>query len=223
MPVTVGTLANSVTIAVTNSLQLLANFVPRLVGGLVILLVGLIIAVVVHRAVTTLAKALRVEDFLKRYGVSSVDGVSWSEVVAELARWAVIVVFLIPVFEAWGISGTTTVLNQVLSYIPNVVVAVIIGLLGLVFARLAHDVTFSATRSLGRDAAHTVSLVARWAIVVFTTLVVLNQLGIAQDLIRILFTGLVALLAIAGGIAFGLGGQGTARDLLQGLQSRFKK
>lgn len=223
MPVTVQGLASSVTAVISSSLTLLATFIPRLVAGLVILVVGLIIALVVHRAVVTLVKTLRVEDFLKRYGVSSIDGISWSEVVAELARWAVIVVFLIPVFEAWGISGTTALLNQVLAYIPNVVVAVIIGLLGLVFARLAHDVTLSTTRSLGKDAAHTVALVARWAIVVFTGLVVLNQLGIAQDLIRILFTGFVALLAIAGGLSFGLGGQETAREILQGLRARFKK
>lgn len=223
MPVTVESLATSVTVAVANSLGLLANFIPRLVGGLIVLVVGLIIAVVVHRAVITVTRALKIEDFLKRYGISAVDGVSWSEVLAELARWAVIVVFLIPTVEAWGISGTTAVLNQVLGYIPNVVVAVIIGLLGLVFARLSHDVTFSATRSFGRDTAHTVALTARWAIIIFTLLVVLNQLGIAQDLIRVLFTGLVALLTIAGGIAFGLGGQETARDFLNNIRARFKK
>lgn len=223
MPVTIQSLTESVTAVVSNSLLLLAGFIPRLIGGLVILAVGLIIAIVVHRAVTTIAKVLKVEVFLKRYGVTHVDGVPWSEVVAELARWAVIVVFLIPVFEAWGISGTTTVLNQILGYIPNVVVAVIIGILGLVFAKLAHDVTFSATRSLGADTAHTVALIARWAIVVFTALVVLNQLGIAQELIRILFTGLVALLALAGGLAFGLGGQETAKDILNSLRQRFLK
>ena len=223
MPVTVESLTGSVTDVVTNSLTQLAGFIPRLVGGLVILVIGLVIAVVVHRAVVTLAKVLRIETFLRRYGVSHVDGVPWSEVVAELARWAVIVIFLIPTFEAWGISGTTTVLNQILGYIPNVVVAVIIGVLGLVFAKLAHDVTFSATRSLGAETAHTVSLVARWAIVIFTALVVLSQLGIAADLIRILFTGVVALLALAGGLAFGFGGQDTAREILNTLKARFKK
>jgi len=223
VPVTIQSLTGSVTDVVGSSLAQLAGFIPRLVGGLVILAVGLIIAVVIHRAVVTIAKVLKVEAFLKKYGIAHVDGVSWSEVVAELARWAVIVIFLIPVFEAWGISGTTNVLNQILGYIPNVVVAVIIGVLGLVFARLAHDVTYSATRSLGDDTAHTASLIARWAIVVFTALVVLNQLGIAQDLIRILFTGLVGLLALAGGLAFGLGGQDTAREILNSLKGRFKK
>lgn len=223
MPVTVQSLTESVTAVISNSLTLLGGFIPRLVGGLVILAVGLIVAVVIHRAVVTIAKVLRVEALLKKYGISHVDGVAWSEVVAELARWSVIVIFLIPTFEAWGITGTTTVLNQILGYIPNVVVAVIIGVLGLVFARLAHDVAFSATRQLGSETAHTASLVARWAIVVFTTLVVLNQLGIAQELIKILFTGVVALLALAGGLAFGLGGQDTAREILNALKSRFKK
>lgn len=215
----------SVSGVVATSLTALAEFLPRFVGGLVVFIVGLIIATVVNRVIKAALRAIRFEEFLKRYGLSQVEGreVSWSDVLAELARWSVIIVFLIPTLSVWGIGQANDVLAQILSYIPNVAVAVIIALVGLVFANLAHDAVLSASKSLGRSLAHTGALVARWAIVVFVALVVLNQLGIGADLIRILFTGFVAFLAIAGGLAFGLGGSDTAKDLLNQLRERFKK
>jgi len=222
---TVDEVATSVTTVVVTALSALAEFIPRLVGGLVVLIIGLVIAAIVDRLVIAVLKTIRFENFLKRYGLSEVEGqaVSWSQVLAELARWSVIIVFLIPTLQVWGIGGATAVLNQILLYIPNVVIAVIIALVGLVFARLAHNTTFSATKSLGTDLAHTAALIARWAIIVFVALIVLNQLGVAADLIKILFTGFVAFLALAGGLAFGLGGSDSAKEILNSLKERFRK
>lgn len=222
---TVDEVTTSVTTVVITTLTALSEFIPRLIGGLVVLIIGLVIAAVVDRLVITLLKAIRFETFLKRYGLSQVEGteVSWSQVLAELARWTIIIVFLIPTMQVWGIGGATGVLNQILLYIPNVVIAVIIALVGLVFAKLAHDTTLSATKSLGKDLAHTTALIARWSIIIFVALVVLNQLGVAADLIKILFTGFVAFLAIAGGLAFGLGGSDTAKEILNSLKEKFKK
>jgi hypothetical protein len=218
-------ITTSVTTVVITALSALAEFIPRLIGGLVVLIIGLVIAAIVDRLVIAVLKTIRFENFLKRYGLSEVEGkeVSWSQVLAELARWAVIIVFLIPTLQVWGMGGATGILNQILLYIPNVVIAVIIALLGLVFARLAYDTAYSATKSLGKDVAHTSALIARWAIIVFVALVVLNQLGVAADLIKILFTGLVAFLALAGGLAFGLGGSDSAKEILNSIKERFKK
>ena len=107
-------------------------------------------------------------------------------------------------------------LSQVLLYLPNVFVAVIIILVGFVVARLAHDVILASTKGLSTETARTVASISRWAISIFVILAALSQLGVASDLIRILFTGLVAMLAIAGGIAFGLGGQSSAKDVVEG-------
>lgn len=223
--VSVEEITASVSGVVTTSLTSLAEFLPSFVGGLVVFTVGIIVSTIVNRVIRAALKAIKFEDLLKRYGLSQVEGreVSWTDVLAELARWSVIIVFLIPTLSVWGIGQANEVLAQILSYIPNVAVAVIIALVGLVFANLAHDAVLSASKSLGRSLAHTGALVARWAIVVFVSLVVLNQLGIGADLIRILFTGLVAFLAIAGGLAFGLGGSDVAKDLLNQLRERFKR
>ena len=218
-------LSIEVSSAVLNSLAAFINFIPSLIGGLIVLVIGLVIAAVVYRVITAALKAVQVEKYLSKYGITKVEGhdVEWSQILAELARWSIIIIFLIPTLEAWRLGAVNNVLNRVILYIPNVIVAVILALVGLVFAKLAYKVTFSASRSLGRNLANTVALIAQWSLTVFVAFLVLHQLGVAQELLRILFGGLVAMVAIAGGIAFGLGGKETAQKILQSAWDKFNK
>jgi hypothetical protein len=200
-----------------------AAFFPNFLIGIIILLIGIIIASVVKRVIIEVLTALKVETYLKRYGVPEARReFTWTNVLAEIARWFVIVLFLIPTADIWGLPQVTVVLNTFLLYLPNVFVAAIIGLVGLVFARLASDVVLASTQGLSVDASRTISSVTRVAITIFVLLAVLNQLGVAQDLVRILFTGVVAMIALAGGIAFGLGGQGTAKEVLDNVKKKLK-
>lgn len=218
-------LTTAVSSIVLNSVSAFVTFIPSLIGGLIVLIIGLVVAAIVYRLVVGLLKALQLEKFLAKYGVTKVEGkdVEWAELLGELARWSIIIVFLVPTLQAWRLGSVNTVLNRIILYIPNVVVAVILAMVGLVFAKLAYRVAYGATRSMGHDLSHTVALVAQWSITVFVGFLVLHQLGVAQELLRILFGGLVAMVAIAGGIAFGLGGQGTARNILESIWSRFRK
>ena len=218
-------LSTDVSVAVLNSLAAFINFIPPLIGGLIVFVIGLVIAAVIYRVITAALKAVQVEKYLSKYGITKVEGhdVEWSQILAELARWSIIIIFLIPTLEAWRLGAVNNVLNRVILYIPNVIVAVILALVGLVFAKLAYKVTFSASRSLGRNLANTVALIAQWSLTVFVAFLVLHQLGVAQELLRILFGGLVAMVAIAGGIAFGLGGKETAQKILQSAWDKFNK
>lgn len=218
-------LSIAVSSVVLNAVADFVNFIPSLVGGLFVLVVGLVIAALVYRVVIGVLKATRIETYLAKYGITHVDGheVEWSEILAELARWAIIVVFLIPTFQAWRLDAINVVLNRVVLYIPNVIVSVVLAIVGLVFAKLANKVAYSAARSLGTHLAHTVAFMAQWAITIFVGFLVLHQLGVAQELLRILFAGLVAMLAIAGGLAFGLGGQNAARTILDSLLDKLTK
>lgn len=200
-----------------------AAFIPNLISGIVILLIGIVIAAVVKGVLLGIFNALKVNAYLKRYGIPEANrDFSWSNILSEIARWFIVVLFLIPTAEIWGLPQVATILNTFLLYIPNVFVAAIIGLVGLVFARLASDVVGASTRELSPEASRTIASITRIAITVFVLLAVLNQLGVAQDLIRILFTGFVAMFALAGGIAFGLGGQSLAKTLLEGLRKKIK-
>lgn len=200
-----------------------ATFIPNLIAGIVLLLIGFIVASFIRRLVLEVFRALNVESVLNKYGVpEGKKEFSWTNILAELVRWFVIILFLIPTADVWGLPQIVTVLNTFLLYLPNVFVAAIIMLVGFVFARLAHDIILGSMKGIFEDVSQTVATIARWAIVIFVILAVLNQLGVAQDLIRILFTGFVAMIALAGGIAFGLGGQDTARTLLDSFRRKLK-
>jgi len=195
-----------------------AAFLPSLIAGIIIFLIGILLASIVKRIVDELLRAVKLDEFLAKYGVPQRREFSWSNFVAEAIRWFVIILFLIPAADVLGLGQLTVLLNAFLLYLPNVFVSAIIAMVGFVFARLAHDLVLASARDILQDGAQIVASVVRWAIIIFVTLVVLNQLGVAGDLIRILFTGFVAMIALAGGLAFGLGGQDTARFLLEALR-----
>lgn len=213
------TLLNSL----NNGLTIIATFVPKFIAGLVILLIGIIVASILKQVVLEVFKALKVEAFLKKYGVPEAkEEFSWSNILAEIIRWFVIIIFLIPTAEVWGLPQIITVLNSILMYLPNVFVAAVIVLVGMVFARLAHDIVLASTRGVSPDASSAIASLTKWAIIVFVFLAVLTQLGVAADMIRILFTGFVAMIAIAGGIAFGLGGKDTATNVLDAIKKKLR-
>ena len=216
---------------VTNSLNQFGNYLPQFLAGLILLLIGLAVAALLKEAVIRLLVFLKIEEWLENVtgwfdrlkSEKAVRGKVWHNLLAELARWTVVILFLVPAVEAWGLPRVTDLLNSFLLYVPNVFVAVVIGFIGLVVANLVSDIVKHAGKGLGSTSSNLLSTLARYALFFFTGLVVLNQLGIAADLVRILFTGIVAMLAIAGGLAFGLGGQETARRFLSDLQKRVEK
>jgi hypothetical protein len=141
----------------------------------------------------------------------------------ELIRWFIILIFLIPAVDQLGLGAVNEVLKSLLLYIPNVVVAVIIVAIGAIFAKIGRDFVTATATGIGADLSNMVGEVARWAIIIFALLAALTQLGVATDLIRIIFTGFVAMIALAGGLAFGLGGRETAEKLLRGFFDRISK
>lgn len=199
----------------------MTNFLPDLFGGLLIITVGYICAIILRKLLLALMNLFRIDTLLsKTHLVTHKEVRLWQEILAELIKWTVIILFMIPALETWGLSRATAVLNQFLFYIPNVIVAVVIGFVGIVVSNLSSDLVKQSMKSAGDSASGTLAMFAKSTIFFFTVLIMLNQLGVAQDLIRIFFTGLVAMIAIAGGLAFGLGGKDHARELLEELKKK---
>ena len=199
------------------------NYLPDFFGGLIILILGLILSGILKKFLQTIFKFLRIDSLMQKTKLLDKAEVKvWEEVLLEILRWTVVILFLIPTLEVWGLSRATAVLNQLLFYIPNVIIAVVIGFVGLLSAKLIADLVRHSMTTIGSTSASALSVLTKGTITFFTILVVLNQLGVAQDLIRILFTGIVAMLAIAGGLAFGLGGKDLAKELLDELRKKLK-
>jgi len=210
-------------ISLNSNIEGAVGFIPRLIAGILVLLIGIVIASIAKQLILAVSKSLKVNSYLDRYGVPELrPGYTWIDILAEIVRWFVIIIFLIPTADIWGLPRIGTLLNEILLYLPNVFIAVVIALVGFVLAKLAHDVILASIKGVNKDSAKLIATATQWAINIFVILAVLNQLGVASDLIRILFTGFVAMIALAGGIAFGLGGQKNAAEILDGIKKRFK-
>jgi hypothetical protein len=196
---------------------------PNLFGGLLILVVGLLIGSIVKQLIMTVVTFSKIDLLFHKTKLIKKEEVNiWTEVLSEILKWMLIIVFLVPALEVWGLSRATAVVNQILFYLPNVVVAVVIAFVGILAANLTADLVRHSVKTMGSTASNSLAVFTRWAIMFFTVLVVLNQLGVAQDLIRILFTGIVAMLSLAGGLAFGLGGKEAAKEMLEELRNKLK-
>ncbi len=212
---------NSTQDVITKFWTRLANYAPDFFAGLVILLVGLILSGVFKRILLTLLSFLKVDTILEKTRlITKKQVLLWEDILSEILRWTIVILFLIPTLEAWGLSQATNVLNQFLFYLPNVLVAVVIGFVGIIASNLVADLVRHSIKTLGSASANTLAVFAKSTLVFFTVLIIMNQLGVAQDLIRILFTGIVVMLALAGGLAFGLGGQTMAKELLEELKNK---
>jgi hypothetical protein len=209
--------------AVSDLINSIADFLPSLIAAIIIFLIGVLIAAILRNLLVRVLNAINFERLLANTGIPEAlkkadSKLTVTAVLGELVRWVTVLVFLVPAINRLGLSQLDTILRGLINYIPNVIAAVIIITVGAILAKLAKDfVTVSAT-PVGPQTAKVIGQTARWAIIVFATLAALSQLGVARNLIEILFTGFVAMVAIAGGLAFGLGGQGTASEFLKKLK-----
>ena len=202
-------------------LSKLGMFFLALFGALALFIVGLIIASAAGRIVQKLIKVTRIDDLLVKMGVGEIlkhFGLEFtlSSVIGWLAKWFVIIAVLITVADGLGWTQITSFLEEVALYIPNVIIAVVILMIGLIAGQFVHRVILKAAKAsrISQTTLGLLAALAKWSIVVFAAMATLIQLGIAQDLLQILFTGFIAMVALAGGLAFGLGGKERAKGLL---------
>src|SRR3989339_543182 len=187
------------------------SFVPTLLGALIIFLIGWAIAVGLQKLVEQLIRALKVDQLLtkssamrqmEKAGVK-IDTGNW---LGLLVKWFMIFVFLMAAADILGLREITAFLSSVILYIPNVLVAAVILVIAIWAANLV-DRLIRASLAASRLQASVAAAVAKWSILVFAVFAALIQLGIAPLLLQTLITGVIAMLAIAGGLAFGLGGK----------------
>ena len=205
--------------ALANAVNLILTFIPRLIGFLVILIVGLIIAALVAKAVTFLLRKVGFDRMSDRIGLTRFEqrmGVRMDTagVLGKIVYWFIVLIFLVPAADALGVPAVSNVLNELVAYIPNVFVAILVLFLGALAATVVADLVRGAVASANIGNPNLLAGIARWAIIGFAALIALEQLKITPDLINELFGAVVLAVAIAFGLAFGLGGQETARRWL---------
>ncbi|MBI2013348.1 MAG: hypothetical protein HYS87_00740 [Candidatus Colwellbacteria bacterium] len=204
--------------------QIIAMYVPVLFGGLLIFIVGLIVASGLGHLVERVLVATKVDSIVGRTGLDkeferSGLRLSISRFFGRLTYWFFVIVTVLAVTDILFGSGTVSALvAPLLTYIPRVVAAVIILLGAVLLGSFLKGIIQASVMGAKLQAGKTLGSVAWWAIIITGIGAALIQLGIAVEIIQTLVTGVIAMLALAGGIAFGLGGKEYAAHLL----SRFR-
>jgi hypothetical protein len=219
MPATVTSWGDAVFLSLSNALNSFLAAIPLVIGALIIIVIGWIIAGALARLVTeVLARAgadrLFAEHGGQVYGARSRE-IKPSVVAGELVKWLVRLVFLVAAANVLGLTQVSELLNDVLLWIPNLIVAAIILLVAPLLARFVRGAIEVGAGQMGFTNAPLLGRIAEVAIIAFAVIIAINQIGIAANLVNTLFIGVVAALALAFGLAFGLGGRDVAAQLTQ--------
>lgn len=199
-------------------------FIPNVVVAVIIFVLGWLIGAALGRIVNQVIKAVKLDTALKSTGLNEVverAGFSLDSgaFLGMLVQWFFIVVFLMASLEVLGLTQVNAFLQGVvLSYLPQVIVAALMLLVGAVVAHVARDVVAGAARAANVAGADMAGSVAKWAIWIFTVLAVLAQLQVATAFVQTLFTGVVVAVSLAVGLAFGLGGQEAAARAIEKMK-----
>ena len=199
----------------------IVTFIPSLIVALVILCIGWAIGILVCRIIERFMKMIKFDEALKKAGFEETVkragmNLNSGKFIGKLFEYFIVIVFLIASFDVLGLSQVTVFLQQiVLGYLPQLIVAVLILLVGAVVGDVMYRIIVASSRTAGLSSANFLGTVAKWGIWVFTILIALSQIGVAGAFIQTLFTGLVVALSLAFGLAFGLGGQEAAARFIE--------
>lgn len=202
------------------------SFIPDLLGALVVLIIGLIIANLLGKLTKKAIKLTKVDKLTEKIGLKQeAENLGFKLNIAALLGWIVkwffIIVTIIAVLDIINITQLSLFLEDLVLYLPQVIVAVVILTAGMIIGRLASNGAKSALSktSVTEKISNFLGSLAKWAIYIFAFMAALVQLGVSASLIQVLFTGIIFMLAIAGGLAFGLGGREHARRILDWFQN----
>ncbi len=200
------------------------QFLPKIIVAIIIFIAGWAVGVLIGRVVDQIVKSMkfdkvlagaRFEEVLSRAGFTLNSGAF----LGGLVKWFVIVIFLVAAFDVLGLAQVNLFLQDVvLVYLPQVIAAVLILLIAAVIADAMQKVVVGSAKAAEIISANLLGAITKYSIWIFAILIALSQLGIAPQFMYTLFTGIVAMLALAGGLAFGLGGRDAATQYIEKIK-----
>lgn len=204
------------------------EFIPPLIGAVVVFLIGWIVSVVIGKIIAEVLKKLKFDKLFESKSLKDALEkaelkVSASEFVGVVVKWILVLVFLSVSADVLGLTQFSAFLTSVLDYVPNVVISALIIVAAVIIADILEKVIRAGVESAKIGFGGVIAATVRWAIWIFAIFAVLYQLNVASALIQTVLQGIVGFLVIAGGLAFGLGGKDAAADILQTLKKKLEK
>lgn len=205
----------------------LINFIPKLLVVIVVLFFGWIVAKLVRTAVKKLLVLIQFDNFAEKSGLEAFIttgsvNVTLSGIISQVMYWLVILMFVITGANHLGLTEVGILLRDFASYLPRIVLAILVMIFGTLLARFINKLVFAWLHSIKFDRALMVSTSVEYGIQILALFVALEQLGIGVQLIHSLFVIVFGAISLALALAFGLGGKEWAAKVIEDLNNKHK-
>jgi small-conductance mechanosensitive channel len=200
-------------------------YLPVLLGALVILIVGWIVAKAIRGIIDWLLKVVRFDTLADKAGISEIlrKGdlkISAREVVSGIVYWLIIIMVLVMTVDALGLPKASDVLASLFAYVPNVIAALLVLVVAMFLASFVSGIVRTAAGNANLPKPQIFAGISRWAIIIFAVTIALEQLGIAPLLVTATFNIILGGICLALALAFGLGGKDAAAKYLEELKQK---
>lgn len=204
------------------------DYLPKLFAALLLVVAALIVAKLVQALIEYVLRLVGVDKLTKNKQVaktlkSAEFNIDIIDVIGRTAFWVVIVIFALTIADVLELTAMGDVIRELLNYLPSVLAAVIVLTVTFAGARLVRDAIAAALRHMRVDFAHTVAAVSFYVLVVFGSVMALDQLGFDTTILTANITLIVAGIVLALALAFGLGGRDTAKKVVDEAYANYKK
>lgn len=217
----------------TGSLQSLwvgfMSFVPSLLGAVILFVIGWIVGSIICKAVVQLFATLKIDKLFESAGANEAFQKAGLRLdvggfIGGLFKWFIIVAFMMASLEIMGLTQVNDFLREtVVYYLPKVAIAALVLIIATVIAQTMKKIVSASARAANVTSANMLGSIANYAIWIFAFIVAFSELGIASAFMQILFTGLIAALALAFGLAFGIGGRDAAARAIENVSKDISK
>ncbi len=202
------------------SWQQIISFLPRVVMTLALLIIGWGVAKLLRRVALRLFRLIRLDEMAEKAGLDDVllqGGVRFTTatILANAVYWLILFAILLALLNTLGLGAAAGLVDRIVFYIPNVVLAVMILVFGTLFARFVGGAVFTYLSNIGSTAAEPISAVAKYAVLFFVLSLAFEQLAIKSQILIAGFQIAFGSACLALALAFGLGGREWAANVLE--------
>lgn len=225
MPTAITDWGSAMMTSLAAAMALFLSAIPKIIGFAIILVVGWFVASLIDKGLAALLRRVRFNEFAERSGladfVSKMNvGVDSAGMIGLVVKWFVRLIAMVVAFDALGLPAVSEVLRSFLLWMPNVIVALVVLIIGGLAARALSNLVRGSAAEAGITNSEFLAKLASVMVWAFAIVVAVNQLGIATTLVNTLFMAFVGALALGAGLAFGLGGKDTAGQIVRQMYEK---
>jgi hypothetical protein len=203
-------------------------FLPKLIGAIIVFLVGWFVSVGIGKLIAEILKKLKLDRFFERTGWKEALEkaelrVSVSEFIGAIFKWILVIIFLLASVEILGLVQFAEFLRKIVLWLPNLIVAVAIFVVAVVVAEILEKIIKASVKKMEIGYVGFFGTLVKGAVYVFAVLAILLQLGVTPQIVNALIFGLIGTISLALGLAFGLGGKEAAAKLIEDLKRKISE